>query len=317
MARDLLNYYSDQLRKTVGATEPAKAEVTESYASLEDYKTAMKDGTVLEIRFDAASKEGDLMLVSGGLTICARAADMKADLDYYQAFIKDKFILSPLSMKVVEVDEEKKWVFVRSARNNRASTRIRLLNELTKRVRENGSVRIAGSVTSVNDRRAVVDIFGKGVFGILYPADWSESYVRYLSQCCKPGDVLDFDAVEVLDKRKDGRIGYRLSRKSITKNPWDCIPEGIVVPDGVVAVKCIDRPPNKSFWWGISEMVPGVEIMGNYNKNIPDILVSVTYKCKVREFDPAKHLFRVVPFAVGEADADKVEAVRFIRGPRY
>ena len=84
-------------------------------------------------------------------------------------------------------------------------------------------------------------------------------------------------------------------------------------------VRCVEKPVGKTYWWGVSERTPGIEIMGDFTVKLgnKDIIEGITYKCKIKEIEVSdnhkRNRFTVIPFGVSDDDVEKVEAVRRLR----
>ena len=154
-----------------------------------------------------------------------------------------------------------------------------------------------------------------GVQGVCNVRDWSTSYIRDLRTVCKKGDVIDFKIYSVIKASKGKPERFVLSRKDFEDDAWSKIPKQFLETDAIIGVRCVERPSGKTFWWGTSELMPGIEIMGDYTKKYSQssMVTGIVYKCKVIRSEPDKHKFQVVPFDVTDSDVGTEKAVKFFK----
>ncbi|MCR5720559.1 MAG: hypothetical protein K6F84_08335, partial [Lachnospiraceae bacterium] len=85
--------------------------------------------------------------------------------------------------------------------------------------------------------------------------------------------------------------------------------------DAVVIVKCKDKPWGKSYWWGTCDLLPDIEIMGDYSNKFPAengpgepvMYTGFSYICKIVEIrisPDGRNKFKVAPFAVSPEDEE-------------
>ncbi len=324
----LLNQYSMQLRKnTIPAVKVG--EQVESL-SIDTFKECQKNHTTFDVIFSYASKDGDLKATVDDIMVILKGTDLHLALPYYNSWIKDRFVGTPFTVSVKEIDEENKTVYVQSSRsgssdNIRGRLTAEIQKELKKRQKTDGAedakeqepLVVAGKIIQVTDGRAIVNLLGIGIMGIIYSRNWSTAYTRSLNGLCQKNEVYDFEILRQFPKKKDKSVAFELSRKNVGGDPWEMIPEEFCQKDSIINVECIEKPQNKTYWWGRSNLIKGIEIMGNFNSNLGNIMVSVTYKCKVVAVDKEKHMFKVVPFdTADEVSGDMKRAIRFIESKK-
>ncbi len=309
--RYLKEMHGEQVRKA-----PQKDEIKPSVDRFASYRQAQKDKDVLEVPFAFADPDGNLVYTdANGVSIVLLEEDFKKSIDYYDASIKDRFVGKPLVTVISKISEEEGRVYVQSARNNQRTTRSQLIREINAELSGGNQPAVCGKVVRVSNRSLTVDIFGRGIMGVCPVGNWSVNYTRYLTEQVKRGELVDFNVTGQLPKVKGKELCFSLDHKPYTEDAWDSIPEELLQEGSVVVVKCIDKPDGKSFWWGVSPMLKGIEIMGDFTKRV-DVMVSLPYKCRVDKIDKEKKFFRVVPFELADVDPATAQAVNFIRQTR-
>lgn len=313
MNTKLIDKYSDALRRSAPVT--MEEEVT-SADPLARYKECAQNKNTFDVLFSFVAPNGDLSVKDeNGVTVLLKADVLSKDLPFYDQRKRGIFLARTFTVRISEIDEATNTVYVRSGRSQRGSVKNQMISEIMGALKAGQQPKITGRVIKVNDSRALIDIAGKGILGICHISKWSSAYIRYLKETCKEGDIFDFRITKPLKRQKDKTQGFELSRLEFADDPWKNIPAEYAVPEAVIAIRCVDRPKGKSFWWGVSHMIPGIEIMGDYTKRFDDVkvLAGITYKCKVTHVDLDKHVFKVVPFEVADSDADTLNAIKFLK----
>ena len=283
-----------QVKKTKKEKEEEKARIEEALAPFLEAESAHEK---FDVVFGYADDAGNLYATDdNGIRVILLAEELKKDLDWYRSWVKDKFIGTPFTVTVAKIDRKNGIVHVQSGRSIRSPERAKLLKEIDSELKKGMPV-VPCRVASVQDDAAYMEICGSRILGICNVANWSKAYTRKLKSAVKTGDIIEFAIEKKLPKRDGADVAYALTRKPLTKDPWEMIPEDLFKKDAVLMVKCIDRPEQKSYWWGTSPLVPDIEIMGKYNDNFEGgVMTGVVYKCKIREIDLEKRRFRVSPF---------------------
>ena len=84
-----------------------------------------------------------------------------------------------------------------------------------------------------------------------------------------------------------------LSRKNITRDTWQTMPEHKV--GEVIVVRCVDKPKGRTYFWGQYNGAKEIDIMCDY-PNKSATLINALYRAKIVEFDRENHKFKVSPF---------------------
>lgn len=301
----LMEQYASEMRNDplfvgseIGEKERKKVAKDKFKASLQQFIDAQKEGSTFEVIFGYADTEGNLSAVDeSGVKVILRAEDLKADLDYYRGWIKDKFVGMAFTAVVSSIDEEEGIVYVKNGRGNEMAGNVRMMRELDREIKKGERPIVPGRVVSVKENAIFVDICGAKVLGICYIKNWSKAYTRNMKKHVQVGEIMEFVVDEKIKRKGAGVTAYSLNRKDMTLEPWEQIPKDMFEANSVILVQCVDKPYGKPYWWGKSNMVPDIEIMGNYNDKFEGgVMQGVTYKCKVREIDVEKKRFRVAPF---------------------
>jgi hypothetical protein len=313
----LVSKLSNEMMKMVPATEK-KGGKADPVDHLEKYKELKKGNEAFEVIFSFIDPNGDLIAKDeSGVTIILKGDDLSKELSYYNEKRHGLFLGSAFTVKVSSVDEENNTVHVKNGRSQRSSVKNQVIREIMKEIKDDKKLKIVGRVMQVNRKRVLVDVLGKGILGICEVKHWSKSYVKYLDEACKKGDVLEFDIIGTMPKEeKYNQIAFSLSREAYEADAWKEVPAEYSKPDAVIVVRCVDVPQGKEHWWGVSGMIPGIELMGDFTRKYgkASLIKGVTYKCKITQVDLDAHVFKVVPFEVADSDADTVNAVRMFNG---
>lgn len=336
MANKLLERYIKEMRDGIADSVVLEEQAgkNEDKDKMLRYKECAERNGTFEVTFSYANTEGDLIAQDNkGVKVEFLAKDIKEDIPYYSPYYKDRFLNSPLVVRITSIDEDAEVVRVRSGRSTGFTTKKRLIRAIEKEmeeikkaqsenVSEDGEpaepqyFELLGRVESVEPKRAIVNILGRGIIGFCYARNWQKNYTRDMTDFCKKGQVYEFQVIGKLPPKRGRETGFNLSHVPYTKDAWEDIPAELFEENAVILVECLERPLGKNYWWGKTDLVPGIEIVGDYNSNIGSIRETITYKCKIRRIDTEKRLFRVVPFAVAEKDRDKVDSIRFIEVKR-
>jgi len=280
-----------------------------SESKFEMYKRALSKKSTIEVYFESADEDGNLTLVDKNhITVILRRETFEKDTPYYNVGIKDRFVGIRMRVKVLQIDEEKKIVEVVSS-VDKDMIKGGLIKDIFRSIDAGQRLPAFGDVVQVKKDKVLVDILGRGILGIIEISYWQDSFTRDLRLLCKKGDSIKFDIVRSLPRRKGKDYAFACDRKPYAPNPWESIPD--LQPGTSILVQCIDKPKNTTYFWGISKLTPGVEIMCNYNNNL-NIVNSCVYKCKVLVCDKDKRRLKVVPFELAPMGLGTEENVSFI-----
>ncbi len=320
MAKKLFESYSKGLMKDAGkTTDVVILDSEETTDRLQLYRENKKNKGIIELLFSYVSEEGNLIAKDEhGVQIVLLKDVLIKDMPYYDKSVGEKLVATAFTVSITKIDEKTGTVYVKSARPGeqakKATIRSRLVGELFNELNKGHTPRIAGVIRQVTGTKAYVDILGKGILGFVYSKDWGKAHYRFFKEQCKEGEVYEFDIVRSLPPNKNHKIpAFILSRKEVADDPWDAIPDEFLKQDAVITVRCVERPQKKTYWWGVSELLPaGIEIQADYTKKCADIMVGAVYKCKVRMAERKAHVFRVVPFGIADSEVGTEKAIRFL-----
>ncbi len=318
MSKKLLDSYSKSLLKGQTKTDDVILDDEKSLDRLKPYKEWAKIKGEMEIMFPFMSEEGNLIAQDGnGVKIILLKETLMADMPYYDNRVGEKLMANAFVVVIDKIDDKTDTVYVKSARSGsnarRATIKSRLIGELIGELKKGHTPRLAGKIEQVSEKRAVVNILNKGILGFCYVEKWQNGRTRNYKKVCKEGGIYEFDVVKQLTQQKGKPPAFELSRVDITPDPWESIPDEFFTKGAVLTVRCVERPEGKSYWWGASDLIPGIEMQADYTKKCGRIMESVIYKCTVDRVDREKHIFRVVPFGLADSDVGETEkAIRFL-----
>lgn len=295
MNKLLENMNANMLKK-----EEKKAVSSSPEDSLELYKSLLESQKPIECKFISADQDGTQIGVdANGVTLKMLREDMK--LSNYQKR-NGSMLGANLSVVVKEIDEENNTVYFAMSRGK--STISDTINtEIKNDLAKGRPVRLMGKVIKVfpasgtKSGNAWVRLLDQDVIGNIDVRDWAPVFTRRLEDVCIVNEIYEFDVLgRYTVHKKTGKTIWKLSRKNITPDPWESLP--VAFKEGnVMLVKAVEKPKNKSYFWGSSPLTPGIQIMCNYPSDIP-IVVGAYYKGKIDRLNIEEKFFRVSPFAV-------------------
>ena len=304
---NLLDKYNQRFVSSL--TEETKEKMPENKDKLFFYRKALEEGSEMEVLFDFCDSDGNVSLMDdNGVTVWLSVDEIKKTDPTFEAKNAARLIGPSLTVKILSIDVNTSTVYVsRATRNN--NIRGAIMSEICKELKRENHPVLSGRVLFVNEHRVIVDILNKGILGIIDAKNWRSTYVRFLPKLVKKGDVVTF-AVIGLEKRKKGKdISFTCSRKAISPDPWESL-DGIS-ENSVITVECVDKPKDKSYFWGVAARVPEIDIMCDYNAKL-SIMVSAHYKCRVRTFSKEERKLQVVPFELLPVGVGTVENINFL-----
>ena len=282
-----------------------KASVEEILASLE--KMIGGDDTVT-VTFDAIDSNGSMTAMKEGILYILPASELLLDAG---GRASAKLLNKKYKFGIREVDYDERRVYLKlsgeSLKEQEASVRNLINKEITKELSKKHQVLVWGRITSIKNGCAYVDIFDKGIQGVCHVAHWQKSYTRNIEDYAKVGDYFQFEVYKRYTA-KGGVIAWRLGRKHITKDAWENIDLTAVEVGSAIKVCCMEKPVNKTYWWGHCDRFPGIEIMCDFGSDpftqfdASKIYVGISYICNVLAIDVGKKVFKVIPFGVIEDD---------------
>lgn len=214
----------------------------------------------------------------------------------------EEYIDQGIKVNVSRIDTESNTVYV---------SRIKTLNERIGDAIENGEKYVCtGTVIRVNRNNAYVDIENSGIIGVINANAWRRNaYIRSLTEKCTIGDVIEVCVVEKNNKQDDMEATWRLSREDITTDPWDALMEDVWIEDATINVECVEIPKGKTYWWGKCSQIEDIELVSDFSNRF-EIRINGKYRCKIREVNKNKCIFRIAPFAEIEVQDDNIEDIR-------
>lgn len=142
--------------------------------------------------------------------------------------------------------------------------------------------------------------------------------MRSLAEECVFGENYDFYIVAESTDNKRKR--YVLDRRELVRDEWDILAENKMLVDvlenmGSITLRCVEIPEGKTYWWGVSNTIKGIEIMCDYVKSVGQIEIGASYKCKVDKFNLERRILRCTPYAKasGESSNNALAVARRFR----
>lgn len=221
-----------------------------------------------------------------------------------------------LSVRVASVDREAGKITFEMPSMGKGALRKAINHEIELGLEGGKRVAVWGRVTKVHANRATVDILGQGILGLIDNIEWQQIYTRSLIGQCQVGELYKFEIYKPALQRPGADRAWILTRRYITDNPWDKLDFTSLSRGGIIVVKCVEKPIDKTFWWGISDRVPGIEIMGDYTGRFSKdgrMVEGISYLCKIEDVrcvpgNIKANRFKVIPFGVAPADMTKLDA---------
>lgn len=264
------------------------------------YKQLLDNGDRAKAVFSAGDDIGNLSYVENGITVLLPYEELVKSAPTYEPHMKSRFIGSPVDVMVDRIDEENRTVYMKSGRDEVSEQRIQsnVVKELVTELEAGNRPKIMGRTISIKGDVAYVNILNLNILGMIRTKKWQKSYLRKLEDVTKPGDWFEFEVVSSR-KEKGHQTAFSLSRVNLTEDPWLKVPEKYLTEGAVITVRCLEKPLEKSYWWGLCDSIPDIYIMGDYNNHgTVTVMESASYLCKVVRADRAKHILKVVPFSM-------------------
>ena len=286
---------------------------------VEKYQGYLEKDQVFDVVFTSVDPDATFSAVDGNVkVVLTREEFMKVAMSS-STYATANLLGVTMQAKVLRVDMAESKVYIRLAGATKlsyeANMRTEINEELARSLASGKRPIVWGVVKRVTKNKILVDILGRGILGFLYKTDWSKDYIRNLEAVCKPGEFFQFEVCRRAQKVEGKPTAWILGRKSLSISAWDTVDVEGLKEDGAILVRCIEKPVGKSYWWGASDRVPGIDIMGDFTSKFPNeksIYVGITYKCKVQKVDTEGRKITVRPFAIIPADLPKVERMRLL-----
>lgn len=273
---------------------------------LRTYERYLAEGKVFTAAFAGCDKDGTFSsLVEGGIMMVLNKESLH-EVPAFRANWVRHMVGFEFDVMVDSISEDKRTVYVKPVRKSRP-LKEQLEGEIIRELNDGNMPIVWGQITSVKPDTATVDILGQHIMGVVKAANWSNSYVRNLTDHVTAGEVHKFQVHAAAKKRQGKPRAFWLDRKPFTGDPWKEIPMDYVHEGAIILVKCIDRPEEKSYWWGTCNLIPNIEIQGDFTKRV-DVVRGLSYKCRVKKIDiPDNHKdrkFKVIPLSISDQDKD-------------
>lgn len=290
-----------------------KNEKEQASLIIEDYKYLMEQKVAFECSFDVRRPGNSYMTISDGVAIIMERPNNRSVGKNADHVIGKKF-----KVVVKNIDTKNNIVYVETVEHV-DSTQLRLKDCIDTELSNGKKVLVTGRVVAIYPRVVLVDIFDKGLTGGCFILNWRKGYVRNLEAECKIGDYYDFYIVDKTIVK--GKERYQLDRKDLVKDEWDVLAENKMLLDilenkGTIVLQCIQLPKGKTYWWGVSETIKGIEIMCDYTRSLGKIQFGEYYLCKVDKFNLEKRIIRCTPYAKAPSNVKNTatEVAKRVRG---
>lgn len=282
--------------------------------TLQQYKDYLTSQEAFQVRFTACDKEGTFTaLVDGNLILSLSCEDLRRTMLTFRPRDGGNLLGFPFDVKVKAIDEDAGIIYLDSARET-PKEKQQILQELKRDISNHQTPLVWGTVNKngVRGQYALVNVFEAGVLGIIRTENWQKTYLRDLYEVCMEGIPYQYEVIGIRANDGSGRPdAFFLSRKNIEQfDPWNNLRMNGITEGGILVVKCEELPIGKSFWWGRSDRLAGIEIQGDFVKKSKDLKIypGIRYRCVIKQIviDPDGHAeknrFRVYPFGVFEED---------------
>lgn len=302
---------------STGAETPKAQEPKET--GTEKYLEYMNNDQVFDVVFTSVDPDATFSAVDGNVKVVLTHEEFMKVAKSSSTYATANLLGVTMQAKVLSVDETESKVYVQLAGATKLSYEANMRTEINEEIARNLAIGkkplVWGVVKKVTKNKILVDILGRGILGFLNKSNWSRDYVRNLEAVCKPGEYFQFEVYGRAQKMEGKPVAWILGRKNLTVSAWDTLDVEGLKEDGVILVRCIEKPVGKTYWWGISDRVPGIDVLCDFTSKFPNeksICVGITYKCKVRKVDMEGRKISVRPFAIIPADLPKVERLRLL-----
>ena len=311
--------------KDENATGIGKRKKDEIKGQLDKYKTYLKEGTILEVVPNyGESVSGDLLYINED-AICFKIpfSEIKSLEPSYEPKLSESLVDVPLNVRIKEIKDD--GLIILSLSDNKGkniSNKIKegkkwdeskgeaLERSLLKRLTKNeGEFKrsqypvVYAYVTLVKKDAIYVDILKTGVVGKITRLYFRSQYTRDLTYFVKEGDVLQAQVCGYLTLKGTDKHMFLLSTRRYVPDSWNIIKklhsDHELLVGECIFLTCVEKPKDKSYFWGISSVAPGIEIMCDYTKKFSRSIVTEgeTYKTIIDRLNIKEKKFRVKPIA--------------------
>lgn len=297
--------------------EPAADKKQEYGTVIEKYLEYAKNNKVFDVVFSSVDTDATFSAVDGNVSIILDHEEFMKVAKSSSTYATANLLGVTMQAKVLSIDEVDRKVYVELAGATKlgyeANMRNEINDELARSLAKGNKPVVWGVVKRVTKDKILVDILGKGILGFLNKANWSKDFVRNMEAVCKVGEYFQFEVYGRAQKMEGKPTAWILGRKNLTTSAWENLDVEGLQEDGVILVRCTEKPIGKTYWWGVSDRVPGIDVLGDFTSKFPNersIYVGITYKCKIRRLDKEGKKISVKPFEVIPADLPKIERMR-------
>lgn len=272
---------------------------------LKYFELARNTKSTIECVFDYAdSKSGNLSVKNvDGITIVCENDGKNPVRNGKDGKASGMLTGVPVNVKVNKIDFISNTVYVIEDRREGLLSNGSILKAIYHGLQKNETVEVKGQVVSVKETYAIVNLYGKGIFGIVYLNDWSEEYIRSMHDVCSVDDIVPFYVTKSADSNRSNRPFFKL-KGTEKNNTWSKLSDDLFHKGDACLVTCVERT-NKGYWWGKTSRAEGIEVFCDYNQKLT-IVEGNVYKCNVIDYRPADKIFKVTPFAVSTAGSGGV-----------
>lgn len=288
------------------------SERVDEHNNIDYYKTAMEQHEVASMEFDEATADGDLSTTDYyGVKIVMKNIEVNGTP--YNPWVRRDYLGIQFDVAVKDIDIENNTVYVSSvlAKEYMGMYTAGILNrELLAALNNLGDGehlvipgRVTGIIGNRGNEQAIINLLNSGVKGIISVKDWSKGYVRTLSSVCRIGSCYEFEIIGrdnyKLGKRKR-RYFWTCSRKYLAIDPWENEELEHFKKGDIINVTCVNIPVDsvtkkpKSWWWGVSKSVPGIELFCNFSPKVT-IVKGTSYQCVIVAVNLKERMFKVTP----------------------
>lgn len=302
----------------------AKREKLSSIDKLKKLKELEGTEEILEVYVDYSDSETGDLYHYDGLNICylITADELKKLYPGYVPRGNSYLLGTTFKVRVKEVDESKGIVELYAVENEEVS-----LEQYKKRASNihtygseaaalhnyimsalNDDIKkplVRGTVTKVEVDRIFLDLFDKGVEAVIPVKNYTAQYRRNLQNEVSVGDslkgvVFAYRARPTKDGGKEEEKHFLVSTVGFIPDPWKTEKVRHLKPKDIIVVQCVEKPTREKalYFWGVSNMLPGIDILCDYTMKVPETAVKEGhfYKCKVGMIDARRHKLTVAPF---------------------
>jgi len=294
---------------------------------LAKYEEAKAQKKTITVSFDSCDKTGNFSTYDENGVFIVLSGDQVADVQgVSNTRATGRMLGMEMKLYIKKIDEEKQTIYCEIPRSVKAiaqnTVRDNINRELGRMVDAGKTPVVWGRIIKVDAKKALVDILGQGVRGLVDTAYWQPGFTRSMIGMCEVGEYFQFEVRKRgILKSPNQEPYWLLSRKELARDAWQDINYSNLEKGGVLLVKCIEKPVEKSYWWGVSDRLPGVELMGDYNSTYRQnglMVEGITYKCNIKEIvmptETTRGKIKVAPFDVISSDYAKLEKVKALLG---